>query len=503
MSFTILSAALLLFLGAVIFKNALNGYRRGLALSAISLSAVVFSALVAIPLALWLSDYPSRLLARYLPYWIPALKGVLNQYSSVEKLIPACIDVLLSPILFVIFYGLIRIVICTPMENILRRCLTTRADEAGDPIYEGRNTPWHRRHTRILGSITGAVSGFVISLVLLSPLLGLLSVADTVVDVTDTIRLKWSAYGLDNDQVELVHAVVGDPVATVLTASGGGILYDATTITYLHDGQGGRVSLRDEVRACSAMTVDLMSARNVVKDMSSLSDEDKAILSRLGSRIESSQVMSLVAADLVNQVADAWLDGRSFMKISLPAFNDHLEPLVEGALEVCARSTDACVGRDISTLVDVCLIASDSGLMKKQIGYTQLAACLDQGGVLDMIYDEIQANPCMTPLVGKMTDVAVHMMASAIEDAGFEKSELKELMTELSDAMNRVNRMGLSNTERVAHMKEYTQYYTEMYGIRMPGALAEMASVAFIEKMGDSKITADSLYSLFDAYIKG
>jgi hypothetical protein len=141
--------------------------------------------------------------------------------------------------------------------------------------------------------------------------------------------------------------------------------------------------------------------------------------------------------------------------------------------------------------------------MKKEISYTQMAACLDRGGVLDLIYEEIRANPCTAPLTSKMTDVAVHMMASAIEDAGFDRKELKGLMTELSDAMNRVNRLGLSNAERVAHMKEYTQYYTEMYGIKMPGALAEMTSVAIIEKLGDSKITADSIYALFDVYIKG
>ncbi len=505
MSFTIVSAALLLFLGVGIFRNATRGYRHGLAFSAISLAAVVFSALAAIPLARWLSNYPAALLARYMPRWIPALKNLTEQFPSIETLLPACLDVLLSPLLFILFYGLIRGVICKPVEGLLRRLLKLRDDEPDDPIYEGRNAPWHRRHTRLLGSVTGGFCGFVVALILLSPLVGLLSVAGTALDAADDIRLKWSAYGLDGEQVQLMRDVVNDPVAKVMTSAGGGVIYDATTITYLRGSHNGRVCLRDEVRACSALVVDLMDVRRAVKDMNNLSDEEKALLSGLGGHIEDSEVMSLVAADVVNQAADAWLEGQSFMKIQRPVFNDHLEPLIQGALDICSRSTEACVGRDISTLVDICIIASENGLMKKTVTYNELVACLERGGVIDLIYNEILDNPCTAPLANKMTDVAVHMMASAIDDAGFEKNKLKDLMTNLSDSMNRINRMDLSNAERVAHMKEYTKYYTEMYGIKMPGALAEMAAVAFVEKLGgaNGQITADQIYSLFDVYIKG
>ncbi len=505
MSFTILSAALLLFLGVGIFRNAIRGYRQGLAFSAISLAAVVFSALVAIPLARWLSNYPADLLASYLPYWLPMLKTYTAQFPSIKALLPACVDVLISPVLFILLYMLIRCVICLPAERVLQRLLKPRDNETGDPIYEGRNAPWHRRHTRLLGGITGGVCGFVIALILLSPLVGLLSAAGTAFNATETIRLKWSSYGLDEEQVQLVRDVVNDPVAKVLTASGSGTIYDATTITYLRGSHNGRVSLRDEVRTCSDLAVDLMAARRAVKDMNNLSEKEKAVLSGLGARIEASEVVSLVAADVVNQAADAWLDGTSFMTIKRPVFNDHLEPLIVGALEICSDSTEVCVGRDITTLVNICLVASDNGLMKKTVTYDELAAYLDRGGVIDLIYEEIMDNPCTAPLANKMTEVAIHMMASAIEDAGFERNQLKNLMTDLSESMNRINRMGLTDADWVGHMTEYTQYYTSMYGIKMPEALAEMASIAFVEKLGKTNtgITADQIYSLFDMYIKG
>ena len=56
MSFTMFSAALLAVVGAGVFAEAVRGLRRGLARTAVTLASVVFSALTAIPLAVWLSD---------------------------------------------------------------------------------------------------------------------------------------------------------------------------------------------------------------------------------------------------------------------------------------------------------------------------------------------------------------------------------------------------------------------------------------------------------------
>ena len=63
MSFTSLSAALLLVVAVAVFWGIRRGMRRGLTPTVFTLSAVAVSALAAAPLAVWLSDYPVKAMA--------------------------------------------------------------------------------------------------------------------------------------------------------------------------------------------------------------------------------------------------------------------------------------------------------------------------------------------------------------------------------------------------------------------------------------------------------
>ncbi len=501
MSFTILSATLLLLLAVGIIPRAMRGYRQGFGRTAISLAMTVLCGLIAAPLAVLLSDYPTALLAECLPRWVPVLANYAAKFPAVLVLLPAILDVVLSPVLFVLLFVTLRYAIGEPVAGVLGERFAPKAHDPDDPIYESRNAPWHRRHSRLLGGITGGICGFMVALILLSPVVGLLSVADTALATADRIRVKWSAYGLEEEHVELMHDLTGDPVAKVLEAAGGGMIFDATANTYIN---GRYTVLRDEVDLCTDLVADAMAVVPVLKDMRKIPPAKREILAGLGDKIDRSEVARLVAADVVNLAAGAWQDGKTFMKVPCPKFNEHLEPLINGILSVCAVSAPDCVGRDISTVADICLIASDNGLMTKKISYAELAASLDTGGVIDQIYNEIMDNPCTAHLSGKMTEVAIRMMATAIDHSGLDSNELKGLMTHLSDAVNRVRGMSISNAERVAHMKEYTTYYAKMYGMNIPGSLAEVASVAVMNKLGgtDGRVSAEQFYGLFEAYMK-
>lgn len=501
MPFTLLSAALLLCVGACVIPKAVRGYRQGLARSAISLSAVVFSALAAIPPTIWLSDYPADLAAEYLPRLIPAIKTFTARFPSLETLIPAALDAVLSPFLFVPVFLVIRGLICAPLEGLIHKILAPRPHDPADPVYESRKAPWHRRHTRFLGSIAGGLRGFVLAVILLTPLLGVLSVADTALATAVEIRVKWSAYNLDTEDVAMAQEIVDDPVANLLEAAGGGILFDATATTAIGN---TRINLRDEVTYCADLMADAMSSVGALRNLAHISPGRQKILAGLGDQVARSEVAKLVAADLANQAAAAWLEDKPFMGVPAPTFNEHLEPLREGLLEVFAEATPDCVAGDISTVVDICLITSNSGLITGKLTYEQLSEGLESGGAIDRIYGELMDNPCTASLAGKMTEVALRMMAAALKDAGFEELRMKSLMTHLSDSMNRINGMGISGPARVEHLSEYITYYTNMYGIKVPDSLAEIAAVAFVEKLAPSgkKITADQMYGLLEQYMK-
>ena len=501
MSFTILSATLLLLLAVGIVPRVMRGYRQGFGRTAILLAMTVLCGLAAAPLAVWLSDYPADLLAVYLPRWVRPLADYADKFPAVTVLLPAILDAVLSSVLFILLFLLLRLAVGNPVANLLGCLWSPAAHDPDDPIYESRNAPWHRRHSRLLGGVTGGICGFLVTLAMLSPLVGLMSVGDTALGTADRIRVKWSVYGLGEEHVSLLHDLTGDPVAKVLEAAGGGLIFDATANTRIN---GSYTVLREEVDLCADLVADAMAAIPVLKDMSHVPPAKREILAGLGGKIDRSEVARLVASDVLNMAAGAWQEGKTFMKVPCPRFNEHLEPLVEGLLEVAATATPSCVGRDISTVMDICLIASDSGLMSKKLSYTELASSLDTGGVVDRIYNEIMDNPCTASLSDRMTEVAIRMMATAIDNSGLDTKEMKGLMTHLSDAVNRVRGMSITNAERVSHMKEYTTYYAKMYGMNIPDSLAEIASVAVMNKLGgtDGRVTAEQFYRLFEAYMK-
>ena len=500
MAFTQLSAVLL---GAVVVSvllSALRGCRRGLIPTAISLSCVLLSALTAAPLAVWLSDLPAKKAGELLFELVDVLETLTATFPSLDVLVVAGADGLISPVLFLLLFGFLRGITGIAAGILLRGPLRPRPDDAADPMYEGENAPWHRRHGRLLGGAAGGICGFLVALILLSPVVGVLSFADTLLSATDSFQIKWSSFGVAAEQVESARETVNDPVATVLEAAGGGLIFDSYANTRLNE---RRVYLRREAEACAEMAADLAGAMKLLQKPGSIPPEQRETLAGLGDRINGSEAAKLLAADTLNNIAEAWLDGRSFMKLSCPAFGERIESLMMGALEVCAESTADCVGRDISTLMNVYLIAADSGLLS-DLSYDELADSLDEEGVLNLIYNELLDNPCMAHLGVRMTDLALSMMASALESSDFDRERLDGLMGELSDAFNRINGMDLSNSERVDSLKQYTLEYAEKYGIKLPSSLAEMAAVAFMDKLGGGgKVSPDDLYDLIRRYANG
>ena len=501
MSFTMFSAVLLLVVGAGVFIEVMRGMRRGLVWTAVSLSTVVLSALIAAPLAVWLSDTPAQMLRDILLALLPTLETLSGSFPAIIPLLTAGADAVISPIFFVLFFLVLRLIARIVVSILFRSCLTPLPDDPADPMYESENAPWHRRHGRLVGGLAGGLCGFIASLILLSPVVGVLSTADRLLAGTDGFKIKWDSLGLDSDLVATVRDTTGDPAVVLLEALGCGIIFDASACTELN---GNRAYLRREADVCMEAVEDMVSVISLIRSPGAMTPEQREAVAHLGDTISGSEAAKMVAADTVNLVADAWLEGNTFMKVARPAFGELIDPLMTGVLQVCSESEPSCVGRDIGTLLNVYLIAVDHGMLTDP-DYEELANSLGEDGVLNLIYDELMKNPCTAHLAGELTDMSLRIMVSAIEWSDISNLQIEGLMSELSDAMNQVNGMGTSAEERVEFMKEYTLQCAEKYGVKVPPALAEMASIALIERLGNrgDTLTSDDLLELFETFASG
>lgn len=508
MSFTLLSMILLLAVALAVFIEVRRGLRRGFVRTAVGLSGVLISALGAVGLAVWISDLLAKMCAEILDLYLP-LESFSEMFPRVSDILVAVTDALLTPILFVAFFLVLRLVLRITVSILFRkwrydpddpRYMATpkRPNSLITPTYEAPDAPWHRRHDRLLGGITGGVCGFLAALLLLSPVLGTLSTAGTLLRGLKRMNVSTNQI-LPADELSEIEYYVYDGGAAILNAAGGNLVFDAVAITELNNRP---LSLRREVEACMEVCYEFSRVFKVVSKPDQATEEQKEILRGLGDRIDDSEFTRLLAADFLNSAANAWLEGESFLKISRPNLGDVLNPLMDKALLVCAEATPDCVGRDITTVLNIYLIAVEHGLTKNP-DRDDLMAALEDGGVLDLIYAELLKNPCMAHLASELSNTALRIMAEAIDWADFSSDVYRDLMDNLSEAMNLVNGMeGATFAEQVESMTRYTMHYAEQYGVELPEGMAKMAASAMVEQLaGNEKLTADHLEKFFNHYL--
>ena len=508
MSFTLLSMILLLAVALAVFIEVRRGLRRGFVRTAVGLSGVLISALGAVGLAVWISDLLAKMCAEILDLYLP-LESFSEMFPRVSDILVAVTDALLTPILFVAFFLVLRLVLRITVSILFRkwrydpddpRYMATpkRPNSLITPTYEAPDAPWHRRHDRLLGGITGGVCGFLAALLLLSPVLGTLSTAGTLLRGLKRMNVSTNQI-LPADELSEIEYYVYDGGAAILNAAGGNLVFDAVAITELNNRP---LSLRREVEACMEVCYEFSRVFKVVSKPDQATEEQKEILRGLGDRIDDSEFTRLLAADFLNSAANAWLEGESFLKISRPNLGDVLNPLMDKALLVCAEATPDCVGRDITTVLNIYLIAVEHGLTKNP-DRDDLMAALEDGGVLDLIYAELLKNPCMAHLAAELSNTALRIMAEAIDWADISSDVYRDLMDNLSEAMNLVNGMeGATFAEQVESMTRYTMHYAEQYGVELPEGMAKMAASAMVEQLaGNEKLTADHLEKFFNHYL--
>lgn len=508
MSFTLLSIVLLLTVALAVFIEVRRGLRRGFVRTAVNLSAVLVSALGAVGLSVWISNLLAKMCAEILDLYLP-LESFSEMFPHVNDILVAVTDALLTPILFVAFFILLRLILRITVSILFckwrydpddPRYMATpkRPSSLLSPTYEAPDAPWHRRHDRLLSGITGGFCGFLAALFLLSPILGTLSTAGTLLRGLKRMNVSMGQV-IPADELSEIEYYVNDSGAAILNAAGGELVFDAVAITELNDRP---LSLRREVEACMEVCYEFSRVFKVVSKLDQATAEQREIIAGLDSRIEDSEFTRLLAADFLNSAANAWLEGEAFLKIQRPDLGEILNPLMDEALLVCAEATPECVGRDITTVLNIYLIAVESGLTDNP-DREDLMATLDDGGVLDRIYAELLKNPCMAHLAAELSNTALRIMAEAIDWADISSDVYKDLMGNLSEAMNLVNGMeGATFAEQVDSMTQYTMHYAEQYGVELPESMAKMAATAMVEQLaGNGKLTADHLEEFFNHYL--
>lgn len=509
MSFTLLSIAFFGIVGVAVFIEVVRSLKRGFTRSVMGLVAVVLSTLIAAPLAVSLSDMLAEPVYEKIYDAIPLLEKNSSTFPSLGPIVAAVVDALLSLILFALLFGLLRlilrIIVAVLFRGRLGRMMTVAGQADGaraprslfSPSYEVPSAPWHRRHERLLSGLTGGLCGFLAALCVLTPLVGTLSLLSNAYGEAKAMRANLSKV-LGDEVVAVAEPFLDDVSVRILSAMGGELLFDAVTITEVDD---ETLSLRRETETVLSLVRDFVSISSVFARLDRATEEQLGIVRSLGPRIEESLALRMLAADFLNGAARNWLDDKRFFSISRPQCGELIDPIMDKALLVCKRADKDCAARDITTILNIYVIAVESGLLGSPDQETLMQA-IDDGNVLDRIYTELRRNPCMEHLADELTGTAMRLMAKAIDWADFKPGQYEALLDDLTGAITDIGDLGdMSVDEQVGALTEQTIQIAAEYGITIPESMAEMAATTMLAELGSLEdLTPEDLESFLNHY---
>ncbi len=518
LTFGLFSVILLLCIGTAVFTEVARGLKRGYARAALGLAVVLISlvgSLLATKLVSGLLAQPlSAWLWRFLTDRFDVLESYRADLPSIDSLLTVLVDLLTGPLLFLVFFLLLRLLLRVVVASLSAKHANPSATDPRRspecaclgsvpcPSYEGAEEGHFRRHDHALGGAVGAVTGFLVAICLLSPLTGSLEVVDTVYDgLNDDLSFNWRTIRIDGDQLERALSPFTDDVMVyIVNRLGGQLLYDTACTAELN---GSTVALREEVGACMRIAVQGSDVTKTLNKGGQPTPEQLQSLQALGDSLADSKTACVLAADFMRGASEHWLMHEPFMKVKRPACGEFVDPLMDEVLAFLYYNIDpAYVSDDVKTLLGIYRIALEGGLLENP-DMTRLMEVLEDGRLLNEIYAELELNPRMEHLVEHLTDATMEIMACSIDAAGLIPTENEALMDDLAEAVTLVN--GMSGTDfagRVNTMTDYAVHYAKQYGVELPTGMAQMGITAMMEQFsGQEKVTGSEMQAYFDYYI--
>ncbi len=355
MFFAIFSGAFLVVAALAILFGVLKGRRKIWQVSVSRIILTVVAALLSTVVALCVSWIALDVVANSLINGVMLgdvdISALIDEVPSLMTAALAIVSMLITPILFLIAYAIIRPIAAAfvkPLARLIAAQKSTTVDENGKKhrlTRAEKNARLKLEKGHWLSAIIGGFSGLLTLCVLLVPLVGALGI------VNDIALVPLTELAEQEPDLEVIPEIVDASANNVGTVTvkclGGGLLYDLMT-TY--PVEGGFATLKHESRFISSVA----NAAITLSDESASTEQIKADLNGVSEAFDRSVLLPTVAADFVSSAADDWSQGQDFCGVEAPELGDEeLQPVVNSLLEGFKQSNVDTIKTDIKTIVDI------------------------------------------------------------------------------------------------------------------------------------------------------
>ncbi len=428
-----ISTVLLAAVGIFMLLDALAGFKNGVARQVIRCVTVVLSAVLAYFVTTSIYPEIEAMFAGQTLQEAITTFGIDLDLNSVEgfgailaafdaalvsQIISIPISLVILPVVFVVLFivlltvtGILHIILC------------------GLFGFTKRN---NNIVTRVLGIIVGAIQGFVVVAIITVPLIGVVNLTGTAIEVMNTEdpngELTTQFTSLHESYIE---PITNAPIYQIIDECGAGQIYRSFTVITVN---GDTYDMNEEFKSLVKIGIKVPSF--VSADWTSLTDDDKANMLALIENIDASDLSAEIVSGIFRGVAVGVRDS------GLLTFPEPYATFVFEMLEVFSDSNSANVAGDLTTFINVCFIVADSGVLSSEetANNIELLIQKDESGktLIDKIITELNANDRTKHIVTGLTKLSLSLIKEQLGSTIGDSVDIDEMYDDIKEGFNEI-----------------------------------------------------------------
>lgn len=498
MSFSLFSVIIILICGAIAAVEIYRGVVRGFARSMISMGSLITSLVASLVIAPALSQTVVPAVFRQFIRPLKIYKNLIAGYESYDSFIVALACAVISILLFVILFLLLRILFGCIFFGIAKKKLRPHANDLG---FHQEKHSFFYRNDKLLGGIAGGLCALIVSMTVTSPLMGVLNIAKKGMRMAERADSHiWQTMSIPEAEINTFKSYTNDLPGNLLYELGGKYIFYAVAKTEIY---GNQAYIMNEIDTAEDLLEDFLVVYEIIRAPKSATEEHITHLRSMNDGVARLEICHGVLAEHLAKCSEAWLDGKMYMKTSKPRMHAAVEPVLNEVLTVCAQSNEVNVKQNVATLINMYAIVLESGIAEiKSSDFMGVIDCLESSDLIDKLDAELSKNPYMRGI--SVSSIAMNLVSDKIENTNYTQEDYAILTESLAEAISAVKSRGYgSNEEMVSVLSVNAQKYINEFGVKIPDVIAEAAAREFLNSFVNNKddITPEQIEHLLKSYL--
>ena len=493
----------------------LFGFWRGFKKSVVRLISVVLAAVLAFILALVVSNslISSDIVA-------DLIGNSADFYGELESVSPTLIELiravpvaLITPLLFLIIYALLKALLWIPYKILCKVLKFNNKDQeyyseeseasvSDENEEESENTDNKpklspKMKNRLLGIPLGAAQALVSVLVVLFVLGGYLYIVDKVMDSTMEIE-----DAKENEDLEMVNdvldSITSDPAISMFCSgkSNNFVFEELTKIKI----DGEKCSLTQETVTMLDAFIGLTPLMES-EGTTTISEEQIELLENFVSDFGDSVILKTVSSEVVSNCSLKWSEGEEALGVSFSNVNSNLKPIVEKLFEIMGTTDKDTIEKDLDVMIQLLNIFSEHGMLENsEYNVDNFMNTLNSSFATEVI-ELLSNNKRFKSLIPEIENLSISILSSALKLPEVSEEQYDEVTQSIADAMNQVREHNDPEAVKQLITDEIHNAVNEggvEIGEDVANVAADAITKAFEEHQGE--FTKETIQDYFDKY---